>query len=260
MRFIRLPTILSFGLVAACCFLCHCSARPPKPLVPESDVSRAMAHSMLQSVLATNAGLDAIKGKGRVRMTLDDEWNTFRAAWIGKQPDQFRLDVLSPTLQPILSFACDGNRIYLLSYSDNRLYRRRASENSLERIIAIDMTVEDFLDLISGRLPVHQGGNVRLEESADSGPLLVLDDKKVNYTETILLDIDRSTVREFERRKRDGTLLFRVLYEKRQDTEGFTLPESMSIHNDNGRMIHITVERTWVNPELTDDKFVLKAS
>lgn len=260
MRVLRLRTFLSFILVVACCFLYSCSARAPRPLAPESDVSHALADSMLQSVLAANEGLYAVKGVGRVKLQLDGQPETFRALWIGRQPDQFLLKVLAITGQPILSFACDGNRIYFLSHSDNKLHRGRATENSLKRIVGIDITLEDFLDLISGQLPVHRGGSVRLEEPDDSGPLLILDGKGLKYIDTISLDIDRITVRGFERRERGGKLLFRVLIEKWRETDGFRLPETITIEDENGGMIHIAVQRVWVNPELSDDQFVLKAS
>lgn len=258
MRTIRSTTFLPFGLVAACCLLCHCSARSPGSLVPESDIRHSPAYSMLQSVLATNEQLDTIKGFGRVRLRQDNQLESFRAAWMGRQPNQFLLKVLTPTMQPYLSFACDGKRIYFLSHSDNKLHSRRANENSLKRIVHIDITLEDFLDLISGRLPVSQGARVRLEEPADSGPLLILDDKELEYIDTISLDVDRITVRGLERRRRNGRLLFSVSFEKRIENEGFWIPKSLTIQDDNGRMIHISVEQTWVNQELSDDQFVLK--
>ena len=260
MRVIRIRAILSWGLVAACLFLCHCSARAPIPVSVENDAARARAESMLASVLAVNANLESTKGIGRVKLQLDGQLDIFRAAWIGKQPDRLLLTVLSPTMQPVSSFSCDGERIYLLSYYDNKLHSWRATENGFKRIVGIDITVGDLLDLISGRLPVRETESVRLVESADSGPLLVLDGKGKTCIETISLDTDRTTVREFERRERGGKLLFRVLFEKLKETDGFRLPESLTVQDDNGNMIHIAIERTWVNPELTDDQFVLKAS
>ena len=88
MRVMRIRTILSIGLAAACCFLCHCGARSPKPIVPENDATLALAGSMLQSVLSVNRDLTTIKGIGRVKMRSDKQLDSFRAIWIGKQPDQ----------------------------------------------------------------------------------------------------------------------------------------------------------------------------
>jgi outer membrane biogenesis lipoprotein LolB len=245
-------------LVSACFLLCHCSARLPGTLTPESEFIDPRAEQLLNTVLAANEGLESIKGMGRVKLLLDDQLQTFRAAWGGKQPDRFRLDVLVLTGQPVTSFACDGQHIYFLSYLENKLYRSKASAKSLKRIISIDMTIEDFLDLISGRLPVEKEGGVRLEEKADSGLHLLLDGSGRDHLDTIYLDADGSTVRKFERREPKGKLLYRVVFGDFEETDGFRLPESVTIQDENGRMVHVDVERAWVNPGLTDEQFVLK--
>jgi len=257
---IRHRVLLCLGLVVSCILFCHCSARPPGTLPPESELTDPLAEGLLQTVLSANSGLDAIKGMGRVKLRLDNQLNSFRAVWGGRQPDRFRLDILMLTGQPVISFACDGKLIYLLSYSDNKLYRRKATGNGLKRIIDIDITVADFLDLICGRLPIRRGGGARLVEDGQSGPLLVLDGRGRDFIDTISLDSDRRTPREFERREQSGKLLYRVVFESWGETDGFRLPDSITIQDDGGRMIHIDTERAWANPGLTDDKFVLNVS
>jgi hypothetical protein len=247
-------------LLTACCLLTHCSVRPPVPLVPERELMDPLAGQLLETVLGTNEGLDAIKGVGRVKLQLDNQSNTFRAAWGGRQPDRLRLDVLVLTGQPYISFACDGQRIYLLIYAENKLYRRKATGSGLKRIISIDMTVGAFLDLLSGRLPVQQEGGVRLEEAGKDGPRLVLEGPGRDHLDTIFLDSDRSTVRQFERRETDGKLLYRVVFGGWQVIDGFRLPESITIQDNGGQMVHVDVDRAWVNPSLTDEQFVLKTS
>jgi hypothetical protein len=239
--------------------LCHCGARFTGALSPESGLEDPRAVRLLNTVLAANDGLESIKGMGRVKLRLDNQLQTFRAAWGGRQPDRFRLDVLVLTGQPVISFACDGDRIYLLSYQENKLYRSRASAKSLKRIISIDMTIEEFLDLVSGRIPVEREGGVRLEEStSDSGPRLVLDGRGRDHHDAVYLDTDRSTVRRFERRDRSGKLIYRVVFGNYGETDGFRLPESITIQDENGQMVHVDVERVWVNPDLTDEQFVLE--
>jgi hypothetical protein len=263
MRQIMLRPMLSCSLagflVVLCCFLCHCGVRYTGEVPPDAGPP-SPAEKLLQTILTPNAGVDAIKGLGRVNLWQDGQFNSFRAYWIGRQPDQFRLEVVADTGQPIFSFACDGRRFYFLSYSDNRLYRRKTSDNGLRRIISIDMAVADLLDLMSGRIPIQQGGDASLEENGTEGPLLIVEDRARKCIETAFLDASRTTVREFERRERNGKLLFRAVFEETGKTEGFQLPVSMTICNDDGAEIKITVERCWVNPELTEDQFILEAS
>jgi len=247
-------------LAVLCCLLCHCSVRYSGEVPPSDAWLQTPAGKMLQEVLTPNSGVDAIKGLGRIKMWQDGQLSTFRALWIGRQPDQFRLEVLADTGQPLISFASDGRRFYLLSYSDNRLYNRKASENGLKRIISIDMTVADLLNLLSGRLPIQQGGDVRFDEGGDAGPALIVEGKACRCIETVFLDASRGTVRAFERRERNGKLLFRAIFEKSGETDGFQMPVSMTIYDDDGAKIQIAVERCWVNPVLTEDQFILDAS
>ena len=255
-----LSYFLAVMLAALCCLLCNCGVRYSGEAFKADTWPQTPAGKMLQAVLAPNAGVDAIKGLGRVKIRQDGQQDTFRALWIGRQPDQFRLEVLADTGQPIVSFASDGQRFYLLSYSENRLYSRQVSEDSLRRIISIDMTVADLLNLLSGRLPLQQDGYVSLDEGEAAGPMLIVEEKARKRIETIFLDASRDTVREFERRERNGDLLFRAVFEKNGETEGFQLPVSMTIYGDDGAEIQITVERCWVNPVLTQDQFILDAS
>ncbi len=246
--------------IACCCFLCRCAGRMPVTVSPESKTIQSRADTLLQKALSANAGLESIKGLGRVQLKQNHQTTSFRAAWIGKQPDKFRLEILAVSGQPVYSFATDGKRIYLLSYSDNRLYRRKASENALKRIVSVDMTADDLLDLLSGRLPIRPGGSVRLEEHPGSGDVLVIDGKGHDDIERIFLDADSGDVNQFERRNPSGKLLFRAVFEKHRETEGFQTPQSLLISNDEGAEIDFTVQQCWVNPELTADQFKLKAS
>ena len=249
------------GLLAVlCCFLCHCGVKYSREAASTSTEPKTPAEKLLQTFLSSNDGLDTIKGLGRVKITQDGQLSSFRAAWIGRQPNQFRIEALAASGRPAISFSSDGTRFYFLSYSDGRLVRRKASENGLGRIVSIDMGVKDFLDLLSGRFPVQQGGgDVRLQENGDFGAILIVEGGACKCIERVFLNADRTRIVRFERRERGGKLLFRVDFGKIKETEGFQLPESMTITDNNGTEIQIAVERCWVNPELDEDAFVLKA-
>jgi hypothetical protein len=159
----------------------------------------------------------------------------------------------------VAGISCDGDRFYFLSYSENRLYSRNAGKNSLKRIVSIDVAVEDLLALLAGGIPVQKDGRARLEEDEGLGTMLVVEDGDRRYVETVVLDPSRTRVRQFERRKRSGKLLFRVDVTSVSETDGFLLPVSMTLVDDDGAEIQMTVERSWVNPELAGDQFVLNA-
>ena len=258
-----LPRVFLVGFFfTTCCLLCHCGARQTGVSILETADQGNEAAQLLHIILNTNAQVNTIKGIGFVKIRQDNQLNTFRAAWIGSRPQKFRLEILAATGQPILSFASDGKQNYLLSYSDNRLYRKKASGNVLKRLISIAIAPEDILDLLSGRLPVPSDSRAVLEHlGGNDAPVLILHARKGGDSERIFHGTNAGTAfNEMERRDRRGTLKFKAVFEKMQEVEGVRIPKVLTIANDNGAMIQITVERCWVNPVVSEDRFVLKTT
>jgi len=255
------PRVFIVGcFFTACCFLCHCGARHSGIAILETDDRVNEAGRLLRVVLDTNAQVNSIKGIGFVKMREGNQVNTFRAAWIGSRPRKFRLEILAATGQPVMSFASDGKRQYLLSYFDNRLYRKKTSEDGLKRLISITITPEDILDLLSGRLPVRPGSRAAIDHRDGSNtPILMVASPNGGDRESIFPVTDvGEAFHSMERRDRRGKLKFKAVFEKVREENGFQIPEVLTITNDNGAMIQITVERCWVNPVVTEDRFVLK--
>ena len=246
-------------LLSACCVLCHCGTRKPVAPVRQTAERAKEASRLLQKILDTNRQVDTIKGIGSVKIMQDGRLTSFRAAWMGSQPNKFRMEILASTGQPMLSFASNGKRNYLLSYADNRLFKRKASEKGLERFISILITPEDILDLLSGRLPVSpESLAVIVHPDENSPPALVLYDPKRGCRERIYPKTTAgSTFYRMERYDRKGRLKYRVVFEKVRETEDVRIPEELTISNDDGAMIQINIKRFWVNPVVPEDRFVL---
>lgn len=258
-----LPRVFLTGfLFTVCCLLCQCGVRHPGfPTIETADQTNE-AVQLLKAVLEKNSRIRTVKGIGVVKMRQDDQANRFRSAWIGSRPRKFRLEILSAIGQPVLSFSTDGKRNYLLSYSDNRLYQRRASGNSLKRLIPIAITPEEILDLLSGRLPVHPDSRAVVEYRGDNGaPGLMLEAPKGGDCERLIPGMNGiPSFSGMERYDRKGRLKFKAVFEKMQDIGGWQIPEVLTITNDKGALIQITVERCWVNPVVSDDRFVLETA
>jgi hypothetical protein len=236
------------------------------------------AARLQQAILDTNTQVKTIKGIGFVKIGRVNQLNRFRAAWIGSRPDKFRLEILLTTGQPSVSFASDGKRNYLLSYADNRLYRRKASENGLKRLVSIAMTPKDILDLLSGRLPVRPESRAVLEGRSGNGapvrpesramieepsgvgaPVIMLETSKRGARDRIYpVTAAGKTFFKLERYDRKGRLKFRAVFEKMREADGVRIPETLTITNENGAMIQIDIDRCWVNPDVSDDRFVLR--
>lgn len=254
--------VLAGCFVTACCFMCHCGVRQSGVAILETTESANEAMRLLRAISSTNAQVNAIKGIGSVKIWQGHQFSTFRAAWIGSRPRKFRMEILAATGQPMLSFASDGKRHYLLSHADNRIYRRKASESGLKRLVSIAINPEDILDLLTGRMPVHPEGRAAIEHrDGDSALMLVLETPNGGGREIVFPEMNpEATFYEMERYDRRGKLKFRAAFEKMRNDEGVRIPEILTIKNGNGAMMQVTVERCWVNPAVSEDRFVLQSA
>ena len=240
--------------------MCRCTTIRPGSVVFETDGKTGEAAQLLKVLSDTNRQISTIKGKGFVKIKQGNQVNRFRAIWAGSRPNKFRLEILAATLQPVLSFASDGGRHYLLSYSDNRLYQRKASKNGLKRLVSLAVTPEEILDLIIGRLPVNPDSRAALEyRGGGNVPVLILEAPKTKDQERIIFGGNEGAIfKEMESYDRRGRLKYRAIFEKMQEVEGVKIPERLTVSDDSGSMIQITVEKCWINSDIPEDRFVLK--
>lgn len=249
----------SVGIVCICLLLCNCGGISPRRISFDSATPLTRPEKILQNLLSENSDIRAIKGRGQVKLTQNNLTNSFLAYWMGKTPDQLRIEVRAVSGQALLSFASDGKRIYIYSYAEDRLYRKKASKGTMARIVSVEMTPEDFMDLLSGRIPVHQDGDVRMEQREGEGSLLIVDGRGRDYTDIISLDESGSGIREFQRREGDGQLIFRASFEGNMEEDGHHLPGIIALSNDKGASIDIRIEKCWINPEIDAEQFVLES-
>jgi hypothetical protein len=230
----------------------------PKRVTFDDDAVLTPPERLLKQLLAQNAGVRTVKGSGRVSLTQDNQTSALRAGWIGMAPDRIRVEVFTTTGQAVGSFASDGEYIYLLSPSDGQFIRKKASEGVLSRIISVKMSAEDFLDLISGRIPVHLDGDVRMETGEEDGDLLIIEGRERGCTDRIRLDTNGKEALEFERLDKRGALIFRATLNRDLEVDGTLMPRTISIENGEGDALNLRADQCWINPDIEADKFVLE--
>ena len=232
-------------LILAALLLSRCGMRRELP------VSSPEALSRLQEIRSVNETIDTLKGMGQIKVRQEKSLASFRAAFVGKRPDHFRLEILAVTGQPVLSFASDGNRFYLLSHSDEKLYQKKADEKGLGQFLPVSLTPEEILDLLCGRLPLSKDGHAHLTDGA-----LVVESR--NTVDLVPLTEDGFLT--MERRDRKGSLLFTLRVEKTRTVDGKILPQLLTLSDSEGVLLQLTVETYWLNQAVPEDRFVLKGS
>ncbi len=254
------------ALWAAVClaaWLMACSGlterRPPAPLVLEELAAAAAARDVLAKFDARNPGLSAVKGLGSFSVWQANTAQRARIAWVGKRPDKLRLLLRDISGVPIATLANDGTWFYLDAHSERRFYRKAASDATLRRLLAVAISAEEIVCLLTGRIPLRPFQTALLQpDPAGVGEVLRLWDSRGRLVEKIYLDPEgQGGVRRIEMFDNGETLLYGVDFSGSLNVSGYLFPAELSVFSAAQTVFRLQIERCWVNPELTVEIFQL---
>jgi hypothetical protein len=233
--------------------------RPPTPLTVEELAAAAAAREVLAKLDARNPGLSAVKGLGSFSVWQQNSAQRARIAWVGKRPDKLRLLLRDISGVPIATLANDGTWFYLDAHSEGRFYRKSARDDTLRRLLAVAISTEEVVLLLSGRIPLRPFQTAVLQPEPVSGAEVVrLQDSKGRLVEKIYLDpAGQGGVRRIEMFDNGDTLLYGVDFSGSLNVSGYLFPSALTVFNAAQPVFRLQIERCWVNPELTAEVFRL---
>ena len=236
-----------------------CATLKPREEGPPAMASSPEAEALFNRLQSQNTHLRSFKGTGRLRIKDVNGIQQVRFMWAGFQNEKLRLEIMGTIGQPIFSFACDGERIYLISHTENRFYSKRESNANLEKLITLPITVSTCLDLMAGRIPLETHLlPVAVQEEKQGQQILVLkcmDRKKGG--QRIFIDTSSGSVRRVEAYDRDEMLVYRAEFVRMQHVSGFEVPGELRISNGNNASLQLVVDRFWPNAAVAEDLFKL---
>ena len=179
--------------------------------------------------------------------------------WAGMPNKKIRLEIMGATGQPVFSFANDGERIYLISHTENRFYSKRESNANLEKLIALPITVSACLDLMAGRIPMgmHLVPVAIKGQKGDEQMLMLRSPDPKKGSVHIFLDASSEKVHRVEVFDRNDTLVYRAEFVRMQTVSGFEVPRELRLSNDKRTSLHLVVNRFWPNVSVAEDLFKL---
>lgn len=96
---------------------------------------------------------------------------------LGRFPDRLRAEVMGPFGKPVLLFICDGARMAVLAYGENKGYLGPATRQNVARFLGLALTPAEVYTLLSGSTPLVPNAQGRVYPSSAPGlALLELDD------------------------------------------------------------------------------------
>ncbi len=252
----------SYPLVTLATFLsllsfCACVPRPKTlPTQPIPDASH-----ILSSLEEHNSELKSFRGTGRLKALRGTGVKSFRAVWIGSQPQNLRVETLGPWGQPTLTLVVNEVAFSLYSRQDNRYVKGDANARNLSRFVSMPVRPEDLFTLLSGQPPILPFHRAKIRASTEEGGWLIsLYKTWGRLVEKIWLKDDETTVEQIEVFDGWGQLQYRVAFSEFHQVESFLLPHRIEISDPDGPLWSIMVERFWTNVSIPDGAYNLDVS
>jgi len=241
-------------LLGAMVYGCSGWMRPPGEIQYDSQATRML----MDQLTAANAGLQAIKGVGRVTVTSGGAQQTYdRAAWVGAEPGRLRFAFRAPTGMPVFSMSCDAEWLTALNHADGRYYRRQIGDNSLSRFLPVAIKCADLYALLVGRPPKINYDAVHLDTAdanTDDTLFLLL---RRRFRGTVgRLRVDRSTgeLRAVELLDIHGNRQYEARLQSTQIVDGYRLPRRITLSGPDGRLV-LEATRIWPETAVADELF-----
>ena len=276
----QLATILLIGAF----FLSACSSFTTRVSKRPEDLTTLSEARELISILENqNLELKAFKGVGRITFWKNKKKDLVsNMAWVASAPDRLRVALRSVIGQPIISFASDGQFLYLLSHAQGQFHKQPATNSTLKKLLSVPIKTDDIVDILAGRVPVNKHNSAVVIKSVpsrrtpanasqqqverfspgttcepDDGYVLVLKKGWGNIHEKIYLDANKKDVRMVEVFGLAGALKYRVEFSRMQKIKGYKVPFRLVLSNDDGSGFQLDVDRFWADVSVSSPMFVL---
>lgn len=239
-------TVVVFGLAGCAGF-----GAAPAALQYDSRTTQ----DLLTALDNTNADLLSAKWIGKVTMTIDGRRRTFnRAVWAGAEPGRVRFDARTPFGLPILSLACDESYVTAIAHGEGQYYRKRVGENSLGRVLPVEISCRDFYRLMTGRPPVIVYHSARLENAPEGMQTILLKRRFKGTVARLWVDAGNGVLTGVELLDIHGNRRYRAQLAQRRTVEGFTLPYDLQLESAQGKL-DLEIARLYPNRPVTGALF-----
>ena len=214
------------------------------------------ADHMIARLKRSNIDLQRFKCVGKMILATGDQPSrSFRAALAGQLDDRLRIDMFAPFGGAAGTFASDGRNLFLVMHPTREYYKKRFSGGSLRRLIHINITVDDLLALLVGRIPMEDEYLARLVPTEEGhAEFLEFVDWSRQVRQRITVDASMHPRRSewFDRHQR---MTHNLTFVGGQMIDGFWLPERIELSGPNGAQVTVVLERYEANTELDERLF-----
>ncbi|MFZ5584751.1 MAG: hypothetical protein ACOZHQ_02365 [Thermodesulfobacteriota bacterium] len=173
---------------------------------------------------------------------------------LGRFPDRLRAEVMGPFGKPALLFICDGARMAVLAYGENKGYVGPATRGNVARFLGLALTPAEVYTLLTGSVPLIPNAQARVYASSAPGQaLLELDDGAGTRQGLIFSLGDYAVQQAWVSGPKGETLNGR--FESFISQDGERRPRRVVLTAGDNRMLTLMNDEVRVNPALDEALF-----
>lgn len=175
---------------------------------------------------------------------------------MGSFPDRLRAEVMGPFGRPALLLLCDGARMAVLAYGENKAYQGPASRANVARFLGLALTPAEVYALLSGSAPLIglAPQQARLLDSSQAGRA-VLQVKSGDLEQGLIFSLDDYAVFESWVSDRAGGNSLSARFEAFSNLAGGRYPRRIKLSDQEGRSLVLDSDQLAINPSLDDKLF-----
>lgn len=216
------------------------------------------AERVVDTLRQTNADLTRFKCVGKMTLSGPNRpTQSFRAAMAGQLADHLRIDMFAPFGGSAGTVSSDGKYLFLVMHPSGEYYKKRFGSGSLRRMIQIDITVGDLLELLVGRIPMDADFSARLMPDEDEAQThLALVDRWGKTRQRITVDQSFHPVRSvwFDS---SHNPVYSLMVTGRQVLDGYVLPKRIDLSVASGERVSIVLDRYETNARFDESLFII---
>jgi hypothetical protein len=221
----------------------------------------AQAGRLLSVIKEKNDAIRSFKGIGRIRLwdagmgrtSGRTSGRTTRAAWLGAADGRLRIEFLGLPGQSMARFVFDGSRLLFDTPSETQVFQKQSSDPDLAPVAGVSISASEVIAFLAGGIPVYAHDSVSMETSEDTGQYILIFRKRwLGVVEKVFF---RESVIEKVEVFKWGSKIYQATINDIRAVDGHPVPFFLEIENPDGQGFRITVDRQWVDVDLSPAVF-----
>lgn len=198
----------------------------------------------------------AVKGIGHFKVVTEDKAISGRLAWVARRPDKLRLTIIDPSGRPAALLVTNGETVWLDLRSEGKQYTKSARRFSLKRLVGIDVTLDDVIEVLLNGIPIRPYHTVEMNTSerpetarflsVNGRPVTVIRYQTAPFFITQANYYDRAPALFLSLTRRLGSGVDATLF-----------PKELDFQDQDRNRFSLRVDRFWVDSEIKTDLFQL---